>query len=106
MPVVVWNSRASAYFKKIYERIKEDSYRNAEKVRDGITKIVDSLPGHPEKYPPTKYKKDNRGKYRAFEKVLVSDRIQNYRENDCHSADSSCEADYTGFTDPPIPVMV
>lgn len=31
-------------------------------------KIVDSLPGHPEKYPPDKFKKSNPGNYRAFEK--------------------------------------
>lgn len=67
-PVVHWSNRASAYFKNIYERIKEDSYSNAEKVKEGITKIVDSLPDHPEKHPPDKYKKDNGGKYRAFEK--------------------------------------
>ena len=67
-PEVVWNSRASAYFKKAYEHIKENSYSNAEKVREGITKMVDSLPDHPEKHPPDKYKKDNKGNYRAFEK--------------------------------------
>ena len=58
-PVVVWNNRASAYFKKAYERIKEDSYRNAEKVTEGITKTVESLPDHPEKHAPDKYKKNN-----------------------------------------------
>jgi plasmid stabilization system protein ParE len=68
LPVVVWNNRASASFKKAYEHIKEDSYSNAEKVRVGITKIVDGLPGHPEKYAPDKYKKNNKGHYRAFEK--------------------------------------
>ena len=66
--VVVWNNRASAYFKKAYEQIREDSYSNAEKVREGVTKIVDNLPDHPEKHPPDKYKKNNKGNYRAFEK--------------------------------------
>ena len=67
-PVVLWSNRASAYFKNTYERIKKDSYSNAEKVKDGITKTVNSLPDHPRKHPPDKYKKDNRGKHRAFEK--------------------------------------
>ncbi|MBS1543970.1 MAG: type II toxin-antitoxin system RelE/ParE family toxin [Bacteroidetes bacterium] len=67
-PQVVWNIRASASFRKAYEHIKEDSYSNAEKVREGITKIIDSLPDNPEKHPPDKYKKNNKGQYRAFEK--------------------------------------
>ena len=67
-PLIVWNNRASAYFKKAYEQIKEESYVNAEKVIEGISRIVDSLPDHPEKYPPDKFKKDNPGNYRAFEK--------------------------------------
>ena len=37
-PVVVWNNRATLYFKKAYEYIKEESYANAEKVRAGIIK--------------------------------------------------------------------
>ncbi len=67
-PVIIWNNRASTYFKKSYGQIKEESYTNAEKVREGIMKIIDSLPGHPEKYPPDKFKKNNPGHYRAFEK--------------------------------------
>jgi plasmid stabilization system protein ParE len=67
-PEIVWNNKALASFKKAYEHIKEDSYINAEKVKEGITKIVDSLPDHPEKHPLDKYKKNNQGNYRAFEK--------------------------------------
>ena len=67
-PVVVWNNRASIYFKKAYDRIKEDSYSNAEKVRSGIMKVIDSLVDHPEKYPPDKFKTNNPGNYRSFEK--------------------------------------
>lgn len=67
-PSIVWNNRASVYFRKAYEKIKEESYANAEKVREGISKIVDGLPNHPEKYPPDKFKKENPGNYRAFEK--------------------------------------
>ena len=66
--MVVWSNRASVYFKSAYERTKEESYKNAEMVKEGISKIVDGLPDNPEKYPPDKYKKNNTGNYRAFEK--------------------------------------
>ena len=68
IPVIIWNKKASIYFKKVYEKIKEDSLVNAEKVREGIVKIVDSLTKRPEKYPPDKFKKNNPGNFRAFEK--------------------------------------
>jgi plasmid stabilization system protein ParE len=65
---VVWNNRAAAYFTKAYERIKLDSYANAEKVRLEIVKIVDHLPANPERFPPDKFKSNNDGTVRAFEK--------------------------------------
>ena len=68
MPVVVWSNSASIYFRKAYEHIKEGSYLNAEKVKEAITKMVDNLPNNPTKYPPDKFKKNNPGNYRAFEK--------------------------------------
>ena len=67
-PEIIWNKKASVYFRKAYDRIKEESPDNAEKVKDGITEIVDSLPDNPEKYPPDKFRKSNPGNYRAFEK--------------------------------------
>ncbi|WP_245949415.1 type II toxin-antitoxin system RelE/ParE family toxin [Echinicola strongylocentroti] len=50
-PTVNWNSRASQRLKKIYDKILEESYSNAEKVRSGIIKAVDQLPSNPEKHP-------------------------------------------------------
>jgi len=67
-PVIIWNNRAAKFFREAYKRIKEDSPTNAERVRAGIVKIIDGLPNHPEKYPPDKFKKNNHGNYRAFEK--------------------------------------
>jgi len=67
-PVIVWDKLAYTSLQQAYNYIKEDSYRNAEKVREGILKIADSLVDHPEKHPPDKYKKNNKGSYRAFEK--------------------------------------
>ena len=67
-PEVAWNKRASQRLKKIYDQILKESYTNAEKVRSGIVEIVDQLPDNPERYPPDKYKENNPGNYRAFEK--------------------------------------
>ena len=75
-PTIIWNKRASIYFKNIFETIKIDSYNNAEKVRDGLIKIIDSLAGHPEKYPPDKFKKNNLGHFRAFRKILLQNILQ------------------------------
>lgn len=66
--VIIWNKRTSIYFKKAYERIKEESSSNAEKFKTGIVKVIDSLIDHPEKYSPDKFKRANTGNYRAFEK--------------------------------------
>lgn len=35
-PVIIWNNRAFIYFKKAYDQIKEESYTNADKVREGL----------------------------------------------------------------------
>lgn len=68
MPVVIWSIRATQQFRNAYDWIKQDSPANAEKVRTTIVKMIDNLPEHPEKYPPDKFKKNNKGNYRAFEK--------------------------------------
>ena len=67
-PKLNWSNQAFHRLKKIYEEVLQESYTNAEKVRSGIVKIVEQLPSHPGKYPLDKYKKDNPGNYRAFEK--------------------------------------
>ena len=66
--VVLWGKRAYAALQNAYQRIGEDSPVNAEKVRNEILAITRNLPHHPEKYPPDKFKKNNPGNYRAFEK--------------------------------------
>ena len=52
-----------------YRRIKEESPRNAEKVRDEILATTKMLADHPEMHPPDKFKNENPGNYRAFEKL-------------------------------------
>ena len=67
-PIVVWSKVAEASLKREYKRIKEESPKNAEKVRDGILSETRKLANHPEMYPPDKFKNKNLGNYRAFEK--------------------------------------
>ncbi len=65
---VVWGKRAYASFQQAYKTIAEDSLQNADKVKEDILQITKGLPNHPEKYPPDKFKSNNQGDYRAFEK--------------------------------------
>lgn len=67
MVAVVWSKRAKTALKKAYEYIQQDSPQNAAKVVEEIIDLTLSLPNHPEKYQPDKYKKDNDGQWRAFE---------------------------------------
>lgn len=67
-PIVVWNKEAEASLQREYKRIKEESPKNAEKVRDEILAETRKLAIHPEMYPPDKFKDQNPGNYRAFEK--------------------------------------
>lgn len=65
---VVWDIHAKSTFKKHIKRIAEDSLQSAEQVRDDLLQLIDDLPYSPEKYPPDKFKRDNDGSFRAFEK--------------------------------------
>ena len=38
-PLIVWSNKASASFRSAYDKNKEDSFTNAEKVKEGIAKI-------------------------------------------------------------------
>ena len=62
------DSRAQEQLRNIVGYIKRDSLANAYKVRDDIYKIAYSLLDHPAKFPADKYKINNDGNYRAFEK--------------------------------------
>lgn len=75
--VVVWSKQAQEELKKIFETISLDSLQNAEKVRDTVIDLTIALPLHPEKFPLDKYKTNNDGSWRAFEKyhLRVSYRI-------------------------------
>ena len=67
-PIVVWNKEAEHSLQRAYRKIKEDSVQNAEKVRRELLSETRRLSDHPGLYPLDKYKRDNAGNYRAFEK--------------------------------------
>ena len=66
--VTVWSKRAKAELQKAYLYILLDSLQNAEMVRDDIIDLTIDIANYPEKYPLDKFKKDNDGTWRAFEK--------------------------------------
>ncbi|WP_276502398.1 type II toxin-antitoxin system RelE/ParE family toxin [Terrimonas pollutisoli] len=66
--VTVWSKRAKPDLQKAYEYIAQDSLESAVKVRDELIDISIELSRHPEMFPPDKYKTNNDGNWRAFEK--------------------------------------
>ena len=66
--VTVWSKRARIELQKAYLYIKLDSVQNAEMLRDDLIDLTIDLCNYPTKYPPDKFKKDNDGTWRAFEK--------------------------------------
>ncbi len=67
-PLVTWSKSAYRSLQKAYEHIREQSPANAEKVKETLLAMTRQLADHPERYPLDKFKKDNPGNYRAFEK--------------------------------------
>jgi hypothetical protein len=66
--VTVWTPQAIAELKKAYKYISQDSPQNAKMVIDEVILLADKLPDQPEMFPLDKYKKNNDGNWRAFEK--------------------------------------
>lgn len=65
---IVWTKRAERHLREIYEHISLDSPQNAIKVIRDIVKNMEKTCENPEVYPADKYKLDNDGTFRAFEK--------------------------------------
>jgi plasmid stabilization system protein ParE len=65
---VVWTKRSLQQMKQLYDYISNDSPKNASKVLDDIATAINKATTNPEVYPADKYKTDNDGSYRAFEK--------------------------------------
>lgn len=66
--VVVWSNSAKAELRKAFDYITLDSLQNAQVVRDTLIDLTVDLTANPEKYPLDKFKKNNDGTWRAFEK--------------------------------------
>lgn len=66
--VVVWSNSAKAELRKAFECIAADSLQNAGMVRDTLIDMTIELANDPEKHPLDKFKTDNDGTWRAFEK--------------------------------------
>ncbi|MDX2047826.1 MAG: type II toxin-antitoxin system RelE/ParE family toxin [Chitinophagaceae bacterium] len=65
---VLWTKRSQQHMKQAFDYISNDSPQNAVKVLEGIVAAVNKAINNPEFYGPDKYKKNNDGSYRAFEK--------------------------------------
>lgn len=65
---LVWTRRSQQHLMALYKYISEDSPQNAIKVVNDIIAAAEKAINNPEYYNPDKYKIDNDGSYRAFEK--------------------------------------
>jgi plasmid stabilization system protein ParE len=65
---VVWTKRSQKQMRQVFKHISKDSTKNASKVVLDIADAVHKAIANPEVYAPDKYKSDNDGSYRAFEK--------------------------------------
>ncbi len=65
---VFWTQPAQAHLRKLYEHIGKESPKNAHKVVEEIVMAVEKAIRNPDIYAPDKFKTDNDGSYRAFEK--------------------------------------
>jgi plasmid stabilization system protein ParE len=65
---IIWDTVAKSSYKKFLIHIRSDSYQNAISVHEDIGTLLGRLIKHPESHPPDKYRIDNDGSFRAFEK--------------------------------------
>jgi addiction module RelE/StbE family toxin len=66
--VIKWSNSAKAELKKAFDYIAFDSLQNATMVRDTLIDMTIDLTANSEKHPLDKFKIDNDGTWRAFEK--------------------------------------
>ncbi|WP_339702097.1 type II toxin-antitoxin system RelE/ParE family toxin [Algoriphagus aquimarinus] len=74
---IVWSKIAANQFYDFLKWIAEDSILQAERIESEIIKEIDELPKQPKRYPSDKFKLNNGGDFRAFEKynIRISYRI-------------------------------
>lgn len=64
---VRWSLIAQRQLLKAYKYILEDSFQNAQKVKLKILLSTRRLSEMPKIHPPDKYRKNNKGNFRAYE---------------------------------------
>ena len=77
---IVWNKLAVKQFIDALDYIKEYSPQNAEKIKVSLLQQIEKLPAQPQIFSPDKFKINNDGNYRAFEKYRL--RISYYVAKD------------------------
>tara|TARA_R110002072_G_scaffold7509_1_gene41034 strand:- start:529 stop:828 length:300 start_codon:yes stop_codon:yes gene_type:complete len=65
---VIWSKNGSLQLKESLEYLKEKLPKSASKVKNEILKTARNLSDNPEIHSPDRFKKDNDGSFRAFEK--------------------------------------
>jgi plasmid stabilization system protein ParE len=65
---VVWSKSSEKELKRAFDFISLDSEINAKKIAETFVKMTLDLANHPTKHPLDKYKINNQGNWRAFEK--------------------------------------
>ena len=64
---VVIEHSAKLQLKKAYEYVRNESYQNAEKIKDKILHSIKLLEYYPERHAPDKFCTENDGSFRAYE---------------------------------------
>lgn len=65
---LVWTRRSQQHLRALYKYISDDPAQNALKVVNDIIAAAEKAIVNPQYYNPDKYKINNDGSYRAFEK--------------------------------------
>ena len=64
---VVWDEKALLYLEQALDWISQESFVQADNVENAIQEGISKVTEYPESYPLDKFKRNNTGKYRAFE---------------------------------------
>ena len=90
---IIWTPTARLGIEDAYEWIFKDSPQNAEMVIDDLLKLIGKIPEFPARHPLDRFKLENPGDHRAFEKhnyrvtyfhtdsVIVILRIRHVKQN-------------------------
>jgi len=68
---IIWTRKADAQFEKAIDYIQQDSPAGAQKLYSIIVDLIEKTAQSPQRFPIDKYKKNNDGSWRAFEKYRL-----------------------------------